>query len=153
MSTLLFDKPTFVMLPLTIASVFQRLTLKLLLLNASLHFMSYSLVPRLSHSSGLSHQHIANHVAHHLANSATTSTTNAKRKGDSTDPWRILTLTLGSSDNSEYSLTFVLAPSRRCMTDLTKTSGIHFSLILALSLVLCRKLSLGSQSTHTTYFH
>ena len=47
------------------------------------------------------------HSAPSLTNSMTTSTTTVKRKGDSTDPWCILTLTSISSDNSDSTLTCI----------------------------------------------
>ena len=80
-------------------------------------------------TSGLSHQHTVAHLAHPLPNLVTKSTTTAKRKGDSTDPWCIPTLTSNSSDNSESTITLVFAPSYRLITGQTKTSGIPFFLI------------------------
>ena len=59
---------------LIITSVFPRSTFKPWLSKPPSIWRTYSRVPRLFHSSGLSHQHTANHLAHPLANSVTTST-------------------------------------------------------------------------------
>ena len=86
-----------------------------------------------------------------LADAVTSSTTTAKRKGHSKDPWCIPTLTSNSSDNSESTLTLVFAPSYSLITDLTKTSGILFFLV-AHSYTLLHALSRTfSRSTKHTY--
>ena len=89
---------------------------------------TYSWVPLLYRSSDLCHQHTVTYLVHPLVDSVTTSTTTVKRKGDSTDPCCIPTLTLISSDNSQSTLTLGFAPSYRLITDITKTSGVPFFL-------------------------
>ena len=146
------------MMPLlTITLVFPRLTLKPLLSKFFFHFKNLFLNPPLSKSSGPSYQlssYRNSLSAPSLANSVTTSTTNAKRKGDSTDPWCIPTLTSNSSDNSESTLTIVFPPSYRLITDLTKTAGIPFfpnahsnTFLGTLSMF-----SLAPQNTYITFF-
>ena len=103
-STLLSEKPSFIMLPLTITMLFPKLTFKPLLSKASFHLMKLFMSPQLSHSSGLSHLQLATRVVflcsyiwYHkcktfsklysnslstlsLTNLVTTSNTTAKRK-------------------------------------------------------------------------
>ena len=89
------------------------------------------------------------------ANSVTTSTTIAKRKGDSTDPWCIPTLTSNSSDNSESTLTLVFAPLYRLIADQAKTSCIPFYLIAHSNTLLgtLSKAFFTSTSTYIAFFH
>ena len=124
-STLLLDMSSSVMPPQTIPLVFSRLTFKPLLSKASLHYKNLFLSPSIvslirSKSSAYSNSL----SAPSLANSVTKSTTTAKKKGDSTDPWCILTLTSNASDNSEFTLTLGSAPLYRLITDPTKTSDV-----------------------------
>ena len=126
---LLLDKPSFVMPP-TITLFFPRFTFKPLLSIVSCHFSNLFLSPWIVSLIRTKSSAYSNSLsAPSMANSVTTSTTSAKRKGDSTDPWDIPTLTSNSSDNSESTLTLVFAPSYRLIADLTKTYGIPFFLI------------------------
>ena len=115
----------FVITPQTITLVFPNLTFKSLFSKASFHFKNLFLSPSIV---SLIRNKSSAYINSPLANSVTTSATTAKRKGDSTDPWFIHTLTSTFSDNSESTLTLVFAPSFRLITDLTKTSGIPFFL-------------------------
>ena len=141
------------LLLLTITLVFSRLTFKPLLSKASFHFRNLSLilsiVPPIRTKSSAYNYSLS---APSLVCSVTTSTTNAKRKGDSTDPWCIPTLTYDSSDNSESTLTLVFAHSYRLFTDLTKTSGIPFFLIAHYSTFLGILSKAFSMSTKHTYY-
>ena len=118
------------MLPLTINFVFPRLPFKALYSKAPYHFKNLFLNPTIislirtkspAYSNSLS--------APHLVNFVKTRTTTAKRKGDSTNPWCIPTLTSNSSYNSESTLTLICTPSYRLFTDLSKTSGIPFFVV------------------------
>ena len=113
-STILLDIPSFVMPRRTITFIFPRLAFKPLLSKASFHYKNLFLRPSNVSLIGTKSSAYSNSlITPSLAHSMTTSTTNAKRKGDSTDPWCIPTLTSNSSDNSVSTLTLVLATSYR----------------------------------------
>ena len=115
---------------LTTTLVFPRLTFEPLLLKASFQFKNIFLSPLIaSLIRTMSSAYSQSFNPPSLANSETISTKTAERKGDSTDPWCIPTLTSNSSDNSESTLALVFATPYRLITDLIKTSGIHFFLI------------------------
>ena len=115
---------------LTITLVFPRLTFKPLLSKAYFHFMNLFVSPSIASLIRTKSSAYSNSFsAAPLAKAVMTSTTTARRKGGSTDPWCITTLTSSSSTNSKSTLTLVFAPSYRFITDLTNTSGIPFFLI------------------------
>ena len=120
-STLLLNKPSFVMPQLIITPVFPRLTFKPLLSKASFHFKNSFLSPSIVSLIRTKSTAYSNcHNTPTPATSAITSTTTIKRKSNSTDLCYIHTLT------SKSSLTFVFAPSYKLITHPTKTSGIPF---------------------------
>ena len=90
MSTLLLDKLSFVMPPLTITVVFPRLAFKPLFSKASFYFKNLFLSPLIvslvwTKSSAYSNSF----SAPSMANSVTTPTSTAKRKCNRTDPWYV----------------------------------------------------------------
>ena len=99
--TLFLDMLSFVLQLLTITLVFSRLTFKPLLSRASFHFENSFLNPLIISPRYKSSAYSNSLSAPYLANSVTTSTTTAKGKGDSSDPWSIHTL----ASNSDSTMT------------------------------------------------
>ena len=87
-STLLLDMPSLVMPTQTMTLDFPQITLKLMISKASFQFKNLFLSPSVVSLIRTKTSACSNSLsASSLANSVTISTTTAKRKGDSTDPW------------------------------------------------------------------
>ena len=133
-----------------ITSDFSRLTVKPSLSNMTFNFLN--LIHQLFRTSKQNHRHtVATHIAHPLWQ--TPSQHLPKRKGHSTDPWCIPTMTSNSSDNSESTLNLVFAPSYILITDLTKISSIKSLLIANFNTLIGTLPAAFYRSTkHTKYF-